>query len=68
MVGVRKKKLKRDMTPQELYRNNKGGIIGPCRICVKDVYQTDSFVITGADIILCTPCYEKRISRNAAKI
>ena len=53
MVGVKKKKLKRDMTPQELHQNKRGGLIGPCRICERSVHQGDSFIITGGDIILC---------------
>ena len=65
MVGVKKKKLKRDMTPQELHRNARGGLIGPCRICERSVHQGDKFVITGGDIILCLTCYEKRISKRA---
>ena len=53
------------MTPQELHQNKRGGVIGPCRICERSVHQGDSFIITGGDIILCTPCYEKRISKRA---
>lgn len=65
MVGVKKKKLKRDMTPQELYQNKRGGLLGPCRICGKSVHQGDNFVVTGGDIRICLPCYEKRISKSA---
>ena len=65
MVGVKKKKLKRDMSPQELHRNARGGLIGPCRICERSVHQGVKFVITGNDIILCLTCYEKRISKSA---
>ena len=65
MVGVKKKKLKRDMTPQELHQNKRGGVIGPCRICERSVHQGDKFVVTGGDIRICLPCYEERISKRA---
>jgi ribosome-binding protein aMBF1 (putative translation factor) len=53
------------MTPQELYQNKRGGLLGPCRICERSVHQGDNFVVTGGDIRICLPCYEERISKSA---